>query len=209
MNDIEENEKIKGVRTIILIELLSLTIEVVTLAVTALIAIKAYEVSKKANIISINAVRPYLNIIVGDYNNKTYVKIRNSGLGTAIIKDIKFVRKNVNAESIMELAESYDSTLVKKNYNTFVEDIKERGIAPQEDVIILEKTYGKAYKRDKKHFLENESEMNPDRKYLLEFLCEVEIEILYEDIFRKKQKSAYRKLDFFGRSLNKEKIESN
>lgn len=193
-----------------MIELLSLTIEVVTLAVTALIAIKAYEVSKKANIISINAVKPYLNIIVGDYTNRTYVKIRNSGLGTAIIKDIKFKRVNESTKSIMKLAELYDTELVKKNYDTFVEDIEKRGIAPQEDIVILEKTYKRinnesANNRNTKQHNEIEENINPNRKDLLEFLCGVEIEIAYEDMFGKEQKSVYRKLDFFGRNLKRRK----
>lgn len=185
------------------LQISELEISLLTLIATIFISIKTHKVSKKANEISSNAIKPYLNIIVGDYNNKTYVKIRNSGLGTAIIKDIKFVHEDRNAESIMELAKLCNFTLVKKNYNTFVEDIKERGIAPQEDVIILEKTYRKSGNRDKKHLIESEDEMNMDRKDLLEFLCEVEIEILYEDIYRKKQKAAYRKLDFFGRNLKK------
>lgn len=188
------------------LQISELGISLLTLIATIFISIKAYKVSKKANEISSNAIKPYLNIIVGDYNNKTYVKIRNSGLGTAIIKDIKFVRENVNAESIMKLAELYDSELGRENYNTFVEDIKERGIAPQEDIIILEKEY-------KKNVEDIETNKvftavlykNKKRKKLLEFLCEVEIKIVYEDIFKKKQKSTYRKLDFFGRNLNKEK----
>lgn len=132
------------------LQISELGISLLTLIATIFISIKAYKVSKKANEISSNAIKPYLNIIVGDYNNKTYVKIRNSGLGTAIIKDIKFVRENVNAESIMKLAELYDSELGRENYNTFVEDIKERGIAPQEDIIILEKEYKKMWKISKR-----------------------------------------------------------
>lgn len=192
------------------IQVMELGISILTLIATIFISVKASGVSKKTNEISRNAIKPYLNIMVGDYNNKTYVKIRNSGLGTAIINDIKFVRENMNSDCIMKLAELYDSQLVNENYNTFVEDIKGRGIAPQEDIIILEKRYNKTVENtlNKKgviYFLVK----NRKRKKLLEFLYKVEIEIMYEDIFGEKQELVYRKLDFFGRNLIKRTIENN
>lgn len=201
------------------IQVVELGISILTLIATIFISVKASGVSKKTNEISRNAIKPYLNIMVGDYNNKTYVKIRNSGLGTAIINDIKFVRENMNSDCIMKLAELYDSQLVNENYNTFVEDIKGRGIAPQEDIIILEKRYNKTVE-DSQNNKTAENTLNKKgviyflvknrkRKKLLEFLYKVEIEIMYEDIFGEKQELVYRKLDFFGRNLIKRTIENN
>lgn len=190
----------------------SIIIDFFSMIISGFTLLMTYKISSRANNISKNSVRPYLDIIIGNYSNCTYIKIKNNGLGTAIIKNIIFTYENKNlinqpicASNIIDAIIKYNKHITSENkidneYVTFVEDIKNRGIGAHDEIIILEKRYEKINNSLRIEDIRNN--MSPERKKLLTFLKDLKIKVEYINIFGDEIKPpCERKLHFFGKNL--------
>lgn len=207
----------------------STTIDFLSMIISGFTLLMTYKISSRANDISKNSVRPYLDIILGDYNNHTYIKIKNNGLGTAIIKNIYFVYNKdlyICTFDIITFIKEYNRYInfsknsIDNKYVTFVEDIEGRGIGPQDEIIILEKRYEDTDKKepkptknttDKKEANLIKNSISTEREKLLNILKDLKIKVEYINIFGDEIKPpCQRKLDFFGRNLleNKDNCEN-
>lgn len=198
-------------------EIFSLIIGACSMIVSALTLWMTYKISNRANVISKNSVRPYLDIIIGNYNYCTYIKIKNNGLGTAIIKNIYFVYNKdlyICTSDIITFIKEYNRHInfsknsIDNKYVTFVEDIKGRGIGPQDEIIILEKRYedtDKINTTDKKEANPIKNSISTEREKLLNILKDLKIKVEYINIFGDEiNPPCERKLHFFGENrLNK------
>lgn len=144
-----------------------------------------------------NSVRPILNIVFGDYEDDIYVRIDNNGVGPAIIKKIECSYctevSKVTENSLVDLISHWKSAQENADYlsetldyfTDFVENIKDRAIAPGHKIVLLQLTdpaYGQ-------------------RIELRRFLKEVNVKISYTDIYNSKPWNCSRDADFFGRTL--------
>ncbi len=193
----------------------SIIIDFFSMIISGFTLLMTYKISSRANNISKNSVRPYLDIIIGNYSECTYIKIKNNGLGTAIIKNIIFTYENKNlinqpicASNIIDAIIKYNEHITSENkinnkYVTFVDDIKNRGIGAHDEIIILEKRYEKINNSQEMKDIRNG--MSPERKKLLTFLKHLKIKVEYINIFGDEiNPPCERKLHFFGENrLNK------
>ena len=194
----------------------STMIDFFSMIISGLTLLMTYKISTRANNISKNSVRPYLDIIIGDYNNHTYIKIKNNGLGTAIIKNIDFIYENkltnesMYTSDIITIINEYNKYINPSEndnkYVTFVEDIKGRGIGPQDEIIILEKRYECTNSTNQKEAKFIKNIISPKRKKLLNVLKDLKIKVEYTIVFGDEIiPSCERELHFFGRNLLEKK----
>ncbi|MEF2600143.1 MAG: hypothetical protein U0M80_02515 [Fusobacterium mortiferum] len=194
----------------------STMIDFFSMIISGLTLLMTYKISTRANNISKNSVRPYLDIIIGDYNNHTYIKIKNNGLGTAIIKNIDFIYENkltnesMYTSDIITIINEYNKYINPSEndnkYVTFVEDIKGRGIGPQDEIIILEKRYECTNSTNQKEAKFIKNIISPKRKKLLNVLKDLKIKVEYTNVFGDEIiPSCERELHFFGRNLLEKK----
>ena len=170
-----------------------------TLLATVYTAFAAKKIGEKANEISKNSLRPYLNIDFRKTKEETYIKITNNGLGTAIIRNIKITYKDETFDSIADLLHKHFSYKlfeeVQNSLNVSLRianiDLKRESIAPQNSITLLETN----------HDIHNCPNITAKRlsnikKYianLQNILSETLITIEYVDIFEGKD-SFYAKL---------------
>lgn len=194
----------------------STMIDFFSMIISGLTLLMTYKISTRANNISKNSVRPYLDIIIGNYNNHTYIKIKNNGLGTAIIKNIDFIYENkltnesMYTSDIITIINEYNKYINPSEndnkYVTFVEDIKGRGIGPQDEIIILEKRYECTNSTNQKEAKFIKNIISPKRKKLLNVLKDLKIKVEYTNVFGDEIiPSCERELHFFGRNLLEKK----
>lgn len=194
----------------------STMIDFFSMIINGLTLLMTYKISTRANDISKNSVRPYLDIILGDYNNRTYIKIKNTGLGTAIIKNIDFIYNKdfyICTSDIITFINEYNNYIhssenrIDNKYVTFVEDIKGRGIGPQDEIIILEKRYEDTNNTNQKEVKFLKNSISPKRKKLLNVLKNLKIKVEYTNVFGDEIiPSCERELHFFGRNLSENKV---
>ncbi len=137
-----------------------------------------------------NSVKPLLNIIFGDYEYDIHIKTQNNGVGPAIIKEILCSNNKDKTNSLIELIPNEfqikNHGIVKlQNFVDFVENIEERVIAPNKEIIII------------KYEPEYDSELVAIRT----ILKDISIKIRYVDIYQKEQPVRFRDCSWFGRTL--------
>lgn len=130
-----------------------------------------------------NSVIPLGRIIVGDYEDDIFVKIVNSGTGPLIVEKLYCNLKNEKiTDTLIELLEEI---LENEIATDFVEDITNRVISPNKEIILFRIT--------------REEEIEEQlKKKLRQRLSDVTIEIKYKDIYNQSFIEK-RKLNFFGR----------
>lgn len=177
-------------------DILEIIFSIASFFATIYIGIKANEISK-------NSLRPYLSIVLGDYTNHLYIKITNSGLDPGVIKEIKFEYKQNITYSLINLIDIIKQDIqIEDKWVTFTEEIKNRAIAPNHELIVLEKKALNSRIEQEKNMGTNNID-NYEFKQLKKALSKVKITIKYINILRpKKILETNRKLKFFIRKIN-------
>ena len=122
-----------------------------------------------------NSVRPIIDIVIGYYEDDLFVKLRNSGVGPAIVKQLVCSCDEEETSSLISLIPiSYEckvgTELIHVDFSEFtdyVESIDGRAIAPNSEIILL-RLQNQSYK--KVHIL---------RK----ILKDVTVKVQYSDIY--------------------------
>ena len=135
-----------------------------------------------------NSVKPIIDIIFGDYESKIYIKIKNNGVGPAIITKACFLIDGIEYDNIMSAFYSHyekcNSFTVLHKWTTFVENFDNRTIPPNGELKLLE------------YISSNHHEINCIRGVLMHLVVSVAYNNIYNDIMTKSE----RKCDLFGRN---------
>jgi len=135
-------------------------------------------------------VRPLAYVVVGDYENHLFVKLRNNGTGPMIITSIVVVgAKEPSAPLISAMPQLHP----KVSWTNFVEDCSGRSVPAGGDLSLVE--------------LSSESSSSAgqfalSRDLVRSALGKLEVQVEYTDIYRTKLPAARRSLKFFHRTLN-------
>lgn len=180
----------------------------------AMIAIAGIIVTYEFNETSLKkqekALRPLAYINAGDFENKIYVGIKNSGLGPLLIKDFRVTNaegKTINniIDFMPPLPDNYSWTNFFGNPIGYV--IKEGAEVPLLEInarnLILDNSD-----------LAGGENLLPEGFYIASFaiirdairlaLSELKVELEYEDIYENKMPTVTRQLDWFKRNLNEQ-----
>ena len=156
--------------------------------VSIIIAYKTLDNQKKHNM---KSVRPIVDILIGDYEEDIHVKLRNQGVGPAIINEIvceyfgNIAVESTTWTSLIDLLgePAFPSSKVTE-YGTFVENINGRTIAPGGEIVLVSLMDGNL---DENHAIRS-------------ILKDTRIRVNYQDIYDNSF-FAERELVFFGRNL--------
>lgn len=79
------------------------------------------------------SVKPIASIIIGDYEDDIYIKLRNDGNGPLTITKSIFSTNENTANSLIELF------FLDITWTTFIEELNGRSISPNNELVLLQK----------------------------------------------------------------------
>ncbi len=166
-----------------------ITLSVVSLLIAVIslfIALKTLLIQKRHNI---KSIRPIIDILVGDYEDDIYVKLRNNGMGPAVIDELlceysgSMPMLKMKTTSLIEILKNPGtSSSTVEVFTTFVEDVKGRTLPPNGEIVLVQLKNGNL----------------SDNVALRLVLKDVDIQVKYRDIYDQTFQGE-RKLSFFGR----------
>ena len=132
------------------------------------------------------SVKPIAIVSVADYENELAVRLQNKGTGPLIIKKLSFTDQNGRTEkAIIDFCGSGFKNMV---WGTFVADIEGWAILPNETKTLIELNGDSADK-----------EFVRVRDKARKVLAQIQVELLYKDIYENDMPKKIRKLDWFAR----------
>ena len=141
------------------------------------------QVQRKHNRLS---VKPIALVSVGDYENELAVHLQNKGTGPLIIKELSFVDQNGKTEKA--IIDFFGSDFKNVVWSTFVADIDSWTILPNETKTLIKLDGDSA-----------DEEFARVRDKVRKVLAQIQVELLYQDIYEKDMPKKIRKLDWFAR----------
>jgi hypothetical protein len=141
------------------------------------------QVQRKHNRLS---VKPIAIISVGDYENELAVHIQNKGTGPLVIKKLSF--SNENGKTEKAIINFFGSEFKDVIWSTFVADIDSWTILPNEAKTLI-KLNGDS----------TDKEFVQVRNKVRKVLAQIQVELLYQDIYENNMPKKIRKLDWFAR----------
>ena len=127
------------------------------------------------------SVRPIASIILGDYEQRIFVKIVNSGIGPLIIDKIEIFNKNIASNNLIDMISIEPPEGLE--WKDYVIETEGRALRVSEELILLE-IEGLDATVDEE--LEEEYELFIEA--LRKFLYETTIVVNYTDLYEKKFK---------------------
>jgi hypothetical protein len=141
------------------------------------------QVQRKHNKLS---VKPIAIVSVADYENELAVRLQNKGTGPLIIKNLSFTDSSGKIEK--SIIDFIDSSFKNVVWSTFVADIGGWAILPNETKTLIELNGDSADK-----------EFVRVRDKVGKVLAQIQVELLYQDIYENDMPKKIRKLDWFAR----------
>jgi len=141
------------------------------------------QVQQKHNRLS---VKPIAIVSVGDYENELAVYLQNKGKGPLIIKKLSFIDQGGKTEKA--IIDFFGSDYKNVVWSTFVADIDGWTILPNETKTLIKLNGDSADK-----------EFINVREKVRKVLAQIQVEVLYQDIYEKDMPKKNRKLDWFAR----------
>jgi hypothetical protein len=139
-------------------------------------AIITYLTFKNQRIHNIKMIKPILQIGQWDYENKTYIELRNDGLGPAMVDKIKVNKKKKSKTCIYHwLPEKLPGEMNYKNYLTGHENFV---IKANDSIALIEIPIDPDNKEQIKY-----------REKIRKIISELEIRIVYSDLYGNKMKT--------------------
>ncbi|WP_312189559.1 hypothetical protein [Leclercia sp.] len=151
----------------------------ITSVISLFIAYKAQINQQTHNQLS---VKPLAEFLIGDYEDATFIKIKNQGTGPLIIKEFTTRHNNIEFHKIMDALSEIKYDLV---WDRFTDSIDGRTIGVDKEIVILQASFDSGQKSLQK---ELRSELS---------LFELKLE--YNDIYGITQPQLTKKLDWFSR----------
>ena len=156
-----------------------LVIGVIALFFTAI----SLQVQRKHNRLS---VKPIAIVSVADYENVLAVRLQNKGTGPLIIKNLSFIDQNGKTKKA--LIDFFGSDFKNVVWSTFVADIDGWAILPNEAKTLIELNGDLT-----------DNEFVRVRDNVRKVLAQIQVELIYQDIYEKDMPKKIRKLDWFAR----------
>ena len=141
------------------------------------------QVQRKHNRLS---VKPIAIISAGDYQDELAVHVQNKGTGPLIIKELSFTDENGKTKKA--IIDFFGSDFKGVVWSTFVADIDGWAILPNETKTLI-KLNGDSTDKD---FVRV-------RDKVRKVLAQIQVELLYQDIYENNMPKKVRKLDWFAR----------
>jgi len=141
------------------------------------------QVQRKHNRLS---VKPIAIISAGDYQDELAVHLQNKGTGPLIIKELSFTSENGKTEKAV--INFFGSEFKGVVWSTFVADIDGWAILPNETKTLI-KLNGDSTDKD---FIRV-------RDKARKVLAQIQVELIYQDIYENNMPKKTRKLDWFAR----------
>lgn len=133
------------------------------------------------------SVRPIPSIVVGDYENRLFVKIVNNGVGPLIIKKIRTPgSSNPDKALIFHMPE----LLPKVLWTNFVEDTSGRSVPPGSELVILDFDSGSS---------SSPAQYSLSRDRVRLALGNLSLELEYTDVYNSELPAISRDLQWFHR----------
>jgi len=132
------------------------------------------------------SVKPIAIVSVGDYENELAVYLQNKGTGPLIIKKLSITDQNGRTEKA--IIDFFDSEWENVMWSTFVADIDGWAILPNETKTLI-KLNGDVEDKDFVYV----------RNKVRKVLSQLQVELLYQDIYEREMPKKTRKLDWFAR----------
>ena len=156
-----------------------LVIGIIALFFTAI----SLRVQRKHNRLS---VKPIAIVSVADYENVLAVRLQNKGTGPLIIKNLSFIDQNGKIKKA--LIDFFGSDFKNVVWSTFVADIDGWAILPNEAKTLIELNGDLT-----------DNEFVRVRDNVRKVLAQIQVELIYQDIYEKDMPKKIRKLDWFAR----------
>ena len=145
-------------------------------------AINLY-IQRKHNRLS---VKPIAIISVGDYENELAVNLQNKGTGPLIIKDLSFTTENGKTKKA--IIDFFGLEFKDVTWSMFLGNIDGWALLPNETKTLI-KFNGSS----------SDNEFIRNRDKVRKVLAQIQVELLYQDIYEKTMQKKIRKLDWFER----------
>lgn len=136
------------------------------------------------------SVRPLAYVVVGDYENQLFVKLRNNGTGPMIIRSILVLGAKEPTEPLIHAMPALHS---KVSWTNFVEDCSGRSVPPGGELVLIDLSSDSS---------SSASQFVLSRDLVRSALGNLEVQIEYTDIYGTELPAARRNLKFFHRMLN-------
>lgn len=140
------------------------------------------------------SVRPLAYLVLGDYQNQLFVKLRNNGTGPMVVKSIVIVGAK---DPTRPLIDSMPPLLPKVSWTTFVEDCAGRSVPAGGELVLLELS-------SESSASSAQFELYRDKVRLA--LGKLDVRAEYTDIYGSELPEAKRSLKFFHRLLSAEQL---
>jgi hypothetical protein len=155
------------------------------------ISLAALRHQRKHNQLS---VRPLAYIMVGDYEDRVFVKLTNNGTGPMIIKSIRVINAPNPSEPLISAMPRLQPNVYWTN---FVEDFASRSVRPGGEIVLVDLSSESS---------ESEDQFALSRDQVREALGELEVHVEYTDIYGSPLPIATRRLEFFRRTKGHEPV---
>jgi hypothetical protein len=140
------------------------------------------------------SVTPIASILVGDFENKLQVTLKNTGIGPLVIEKFRVAGEQGEMDDIISWMPSSSTGI---HWATFTANIDGRSIPPNESVIILQlmgdptnKKFA-AFRDDVRHALSR-----------------LKVSLAYKDIYDRRMPIKQRDLKWFARNLDEEDVDT-
>ena len=138
------------------------------------------------------SVTPIASILVGDFENKLQVTVKNTGIGPLIIEKFRVSGEDGQRDDVISLMPASPTGI---HWAAFTANIDGRSVPPNESMIILQ-LVGDASDEDFAAF----------RDDVRRALSKLAVSLEYRDIYNRKMPIKQRDLKWFARNLDEEDI---
>jgi len=149
------------------------------------ISLAALSYQRKHNQLS---VRPLAYIVIGDYEDRIFVKLTNNGTGPMIVKSIRVINAPNPSDPLINAMPRLQPNVYWTNW---VEDFVDRSLRPGGEIVLVDLSSESS---------ESEDQFALSRDLVRHALCELEVHVEYTDIYGSTLPIATRGLEFFGRA---------
>lgn len=137
------------------------------------------------------AVKPIGNIVVGDYENKIFIRIDNDGIGPLIIKKLTVKNQERTKDTIIDIIPAEISKRIQ--WSDFATSLEKKAIPAGQKLNILVWEINDTYK----HL--GQEKIIKDRTDLRDVLKDITMTLDYTDVYEVKKYQIEQSLNWFGR----------
>jgi hypothetical protein len=134
------------------------------------------------------SVRPLAYVMVGDYEDRIFVKLTNNGTGPMVIKSIRIINAPDPSGPLINAMPPLQAGVYWTN---FVEDVAGRSVRPGGEIVLVDLSSESG---------ESEDQFALSRDQVRQALGELEVHVEYTDIYGSTLPIGIRSLDFFHRA---------